>query len=110
MLSHALTYLPLLAAYGLWLPVIAGALAVAWFVRPLRTPALITAASVVVGLICFQVGDNTGAARIQKQWEAGLKKEAEDGEKILRDAERESARDTPDSLRNDPWNRDNWKK
>lgn len=110
MLAHALTYLPLLVAYGFWLPIIGGALAVAWFLPPFRTPALITAASIVVGLICFQVGDNTGAERIQKQWDAGLRQEAEDGEKILRDAERDSARDTPDSLRNDPWNRDTWKK
>lgn len=50
-----------------------------------------------------------GLAVKQAQWDASLNKEADDGAKILRDALRDGASDTPDSLRNDRWNRDNWK-
>lgn len=106
MMSHLLTYLPLLVAYGFWLPVIAAALAVAWFLPPFRTPALIVAASVVVGLVCFQVGDNTGANRIQKQWDAAVAAATEQGEKARVDAEQSVAAEPSDhSLSNDPDNR-----
>ena len=109
MLAIALSYWPIVLAYGVWVPVIGGALAVAYFVPFLRTPALITAGSVVAGLVCFQLGDNTGAARIQKQLDAALVREFEQGEAARSDAERTVPRDDPASVRDDPWNRDNWK-
>jgi membrane protein implicated in regulation of membrane protease activity len=106
LMAHLLTYLPLLIAYGFWLPIMGGALAVAWFLPPFRTPALIVAASVVVGLVCFQVGDNTGADRIQKQWNAAVAAATEQGEKARVDAEQSVAAEPSDrSLSNDPDNR-----
>jgi hypothetical protein len=50
-----------------------------------------------------------GLTAEQSEWDAALAREAVDGEKARRDAERSVARDTPDSLRTDPRNRDNWK-
>lgn len=100
------SYIPLLVTYGFWLPVIAGALLVAIHIPPFRTPALIVAASVVVGLICFQVGDNTGAKRIQKQWDAAVQRATEQGETARTDAEQSVAAEPDErSLRNDPDNR-----
>lgn len=107
LMAHLATYLPLLIAYSFWLPVIAGALAVAWFLPAFRTPALIVAASVVAGLVCFQFGDNTGAERIQKQWDAAVQRATEQGENARVEAERSVAADpaTDRVLRSDPDNR-----
>lgn len=105
-MSTLLSYWPLVSVYGFWALPLAGALLVAWFVPPFRTPALITAASIVVGLICFQTGDNIGAERIQKQWDAAVVRTIEKSETARGDAERDLAAEPDDlSLRNDPDNR-----
>jgi hypothetical protein len=70
--------------------------------------------AIVVAVIAFSYTSvagkfyNVGLAVKQAQWDAALVREAKDGDKILKDAERDSRADTPDSLRNDSWNRDNW--
>lgn len=46
-----------------------------------------------------------GLTEKQRQWDAALAKEAVSGAKILDDARRDARADTPDSLRNDSWNR-----
>lgn len=46
-----------------------------------------------------------GLKEKQRQWDVALQREATDGAKILSDAERAARADTPDSLRNDSWNR-----
>lgn len=48
-----------------------------------------------------------GIAVKQAEWDAALAAEAASGAKILGDAELAARADTPDSLRNDKWNRDN---
>ena len=50
-----------------------------------------------------------GLTAKQSEWDAALAREAVNGEKARADAKRSVARDTPDSLRADPRNRDNWK-
>lgn len=48
---------------------------------------------------------NDGIAVKQAEWDTALAREVGDGAKILSDAERAARNDTPDSLRNDGWNR-----
>lgn len=71
---------------------------------------------VVVAVVAFSYTSvagkfyHDGLSVKQAQWDEALRTEAGDGAKILSDARRDAARDTPDSLRNDSWNRDNWVK
>jgi hypothetical protein len=53
---------------------------------------------------------NDGLAEKRRQWDADLEREAANGAKILLDAGRDARSDTPDSLRNDSWNRGNRKR
>jgi hypothetical protein len=50
-----------------------------------------------------------GLTAKQSEWDAALAREAVNGETARTDAERSVARDTPDGVRKDPRNRDNWK-
>jgi hypothetical protein len=50
-----------------------------------------------------------GYAECKAEVDASIVKETKDGEKARTDAERAVARDTPDSVRSDKRNRDNWK-
>ena len=51
-----------------------------------------------------------GYAQCKAEWTGALVDESREGEQARTDAERDVRDDTPDSVRNDPWNRDNWKK
>ena len=72
--------------------------------------------AVVVAVIAFSFTAiagkfyNDGLSEKQRQWDADLAREATSGAKILLDAERAARSDTPDSLRNDSWNRGNRKR
>lgn len=83
---------------------------IARFIPNLR----VTAIYVAIGAFSysFVAGKfyNDGVSAKQSEWDASLAKEVRDGEKILEDAKRDAGSDTPDSVRNDPWNRDNWKR
>lgn len=79
---------------------------VARFIPNLRVVAIVVA---VAAFSYTSVGAHfyaKGLAVKQAEWAASLAKEADDGGQILDDARRDAARDTPDSLRNHPWNRD----
>lgn len=75
----------------------------------LRKWAICTAivAFTLTGSIAY--GYRNGSNEVKRQWDAALVKEVGNGNQILQDAERDSVRDTPDSVRNDRWNRDKWK-
>lgn len=79
-------------------------------ITDLRKWAICTAvvAFTCTGLIAH--GYKNGLEEKQRQWSASLEKEASDGAEILGGAKRDAAHDTPDSVRNDRWNRDNWGK
>lgn len=62
----------------------------------------------LTGAIAY--GYKNGSDEKQRQWDAGLSREIVDGNEVLAGAVRDAARATPDSVRNDRWNRDNWKK
>lgn len=65
-------------------------------------------ATAVVAFTCMGIlahGYSSGLAEKQGEWNAALAKEVSSGAKILSDAERDARSDTPDSLRNDKWNR-----
>lgn len=64
---------------------------------------------VTLTTIAWGAGVRDGEKRVIKQWEAAKQAEFTQGEELRSDAERTVARDTPDSVRNDPRNRDNWK-
>lgn len=49
-----------------------------------------------------------GAAFVRSEWEQALKKEKTDGEEARTDAERTVRAEPPDSVRDDPCNRDKW--
>jgi hypothetical protein len=51
-----------------------------------------------------------GYEQCKNEWYWALEQEAKDGEQIRTDSERAVTRDTPDSVRNDKRNRDNWKR
>jgi hypothetical protein len=79
-------------------------------ITDLRKWAICTAvvAFTATGLIAH--GYKNGLEEKQHEWAASLEREAHDGAEILSDAERDARSDTPDSVRNDRWNRDNWGK
>lgn len=52
---------------------------------------------------------NDGLSVKQAEWDAAIKQEAADGEDARTDAERTTSRATPERVRKDPRNRDNWK-
>ena len=72
--------------------------------------AIIAAAGLVVShTASFTVGIKKGADRVKANWDQSLAIETKQGEKARADAERTVGADTPDSVRLDEWNRDNWK-
>lgn len=72
--------------------------------------------AIVVAVIAFSFTAiagkyyHDGIAELQRQWSESLAKEADQGEQARTDADRTVQSDTPDSVRNDRWNRDNWSK
>jgi hypothetical protein len=60
----------------------------------------------LTGAIAY--GYRNGIAEMQRQLGNSLAKEAHDGEQAGEDADRTVLSDTPDRVRNDKWNRDNW--
>gem|GEM_PF-4554504 len=72
--------------------------------------------AILVAVIAFSAtgllahGYSNGLAEKQRQWDNALAKEAGNGESARTDAERTVGHDTPDAVRNDGWNRDNWKR
>jgi len=64
----------------------------------------------LVGLTTsYTVGIRDEHERTIARLEAALAEEIENGNEARENAERTIARDTPDSVRNDPCNRDNWR-
>lgn len=84
-----------------------------WFIPPiftkLRTIALQVCIGAAIGNAVFTKGYGDGVSVTKDAWNDALVQERRNGEKILEDARAASASDTPDSLRQHPWNRDGWK-
>ena len=79
---------------------------VAIIIPDLRKWAIMVA---IVAFTCMGIlahGYQNGLAEKQRQWDEALQSEVASGGKILDDARRDARTDTPDSLRNDSWNRD----
>lgn len=95
-----------------------GAVAVAIFTPPILArfiPHLrMTAIYVAAGAFAytFVAGHfyHAGLRDKAAEWQAGLAREAQGGEKARSDAERVIARDTPERVRVDSANRDNWQR
>ncbi len=95
------------AAFETW---IIGALGpLGRFVPDLRKWALAAAvvAFTLTGAIGY--GYKNGVSFTKSEWVAAQRQEITDGERIHDEAVRDSRSDTPDVVRNDSWNRDNWK-
>ena len=82
--------------------VVAGSLAVAYFIRPLRPYALMVAGgALAIGAFAIKVAE-AAARRKQKEWDDAERKSIERGNKARRDAERSHA---AGGVR-DKWDRD----
>lgn len=83
--------------------------AITVFIPDLRKWAVYGAvvAFTLTGAIAY--GYKNGSDEMRRQWDAALVREFDTGEKILRDSVRDARSDTPERMRNDRWNRDNWK-
>lgn len=72
---------------------------------------LIWIASVTIAAMVFTaIGVSLGEKRIQAQWDAALASETTAGEQARANAVDTVRHEPPDSVRNDPRNRDNWGK
>jgi hypothetical protein len=58
----------------------------------------------------YRDGYRNGERNVQEQWSASIEQEQKDGEKARSNAERLVRDEPPDSVRDDPWNRDLWQK
>jgi hypothetical protein len=81
-----------------------------WFIPPLftklRTIALQVCIGAAIGNVVFTKGYGDGVSVTKDEWNEALIAERRNGEQILRDARTDAVRDTPDSVRKHPWNRD----
>lgn len=108
----------LLSSFSVATLIGAGAVAVAILAPPrlarfipnLRLTAIIVAAAAFSYSSVAGKFYHDGLSAKQSEWDAALAHEAKNGDQILEDAKRDAARDTPDSVRRNPWNRDNWKR
>ena len=99
---------PIFSTYSTTVLIVVALAAVAWFFPILRKPALFVAGVIVAGIVGYSGGIRDEGDRVREQWRESLRLEKKDGEKARSEAERTVARDTPDILRRDPRNRDNW--
>lgn len=108
----------LLSSFSIATLIGAGAVAVAVLTPPglARFIPNLRLTAICVALAAFSYSSvagkfyHDGLSVKQAEWDAALGREAESGEQILDDALRDAASDTPDSVRANPWNRDNWKR
>jgi hypothetical protein len=101
---------PIIGKNSAAIAAIAGLLAVSWFAPwpKLKSFALWGAAIIVATTIAYNVGVSDGEDRVKSQWIAAVEQEAANSKQAREDAQRTIARDTPDSVRLDPCNRDGW--
>lgn len=83
---------------------------VAAFIPNLRVVALCVAAAAFYSSFVAGKFYDAGLKVKQAQWDAAVAQEAVNGEKARTDAESVIRVEPPDSVRNDPRNRDNWKR
>lgn len=100
---------PIVSKFGIAFGLIAALLAFAWFSPIFKKAALAVAAIITATTIAYYVGVSDGEKRVRARWEAALEQELKNGEQLREDAERSVDRDTPDGVRNDACNRDNWR-
>lgn len=100
---------PIVSKFGIATGLVAALLAFAWFSPIFKKAALAAAAIIIATTIAYTVGVSDGEKHVKARWEAALQRELENGEKLREDAERSIDRDTPDGVRNDACNRDNWR-
>lgn len=82
---------------------------IAAFIPDLRVAALCVAAAAFYSSFVAGKFYDAGLKVKQAQWDAAVAQEAVNGEKARTDAESTVRDELPDSVRNDPRNRDNWK-
>jgi hypothetical protein len=98
----------ILANYSLGFLIVVGLLVFAVVSPILKRTALTLAVAVACCLFAYSLGIRDEGDRVREQWRESLRLETKNGEKSRSDAERVIAHDTPDVVRNDPRNRDNW--
>ena len=111
--AYAAALWPMVAKYGLVSISVVGltafGLLAPWPLPRLKTLALVLAGCIACTAASYTVGVHDEYVRMQKVLDASLKLEAEQGREARTDAEQSVRAEPPDSVRNDVWNRDNWK-
>lgn len=92
--------------WGIGGVVVAGALAVAWFIPPLRGIALAVAGGAAAAVTLYTKGSRDGSRRNEAKWNAAERKMVDKGNAARVDAERRVA---SGKLSDDEFNRDRGK-
>lgn len=99
---------PILAKYGIVTLAIIGLLAWAWFMPVFKKTALWLASLLFITSIAYTVGVKDEHNRCEAQLNASIQAETVSGKKARSKAVNTIKRDTPDRVRNDPYNRDTY--